>query len=336
MKTITIIDSFISSKSTEDTLIRNLNKLNDFEILLVSTGKVSEEIQDKVKYFFYDSRNTLFKSDDYIYMQPWNFWLGNDRFTSYHFYYSKQRHGLAVMINLFNSLVIAKNLGYTHFQKILYDVELNEDSISFLKNIENICLNEVKKGLVYYNENQDFPDMNGEYFFCEIDYFLSKIPIIRSESDYKSIVYDLYHELKFLIFEKYLYELFKKNGDSELLIKTENDFYFDFNINKFGRKGQTTKLNFDEKYDGCLTRITKIKNEDSLLVLSHNFNDKEKNRKIVVFKNNNSYTISQNVPPTGWSYNYVDKDINRIDVYENDIFLYTEDNDDIKNYLEWR
>lgn len=338
MKVVTILDSFISNLVIEENTINMIDKLKSInsDILLVSAGKVSEKVQSKVDYMLYDSRNQLFEKKDYQYFHPWNFWIGCDGFTSYNFYYSKQRHGLAVMVNLFNALAYAKSIGYTHFQKILYDMDINQDCMNWLNKIPNVCSENNKKGLVYYNLDQgDNPDMNGSYMFCEIDYFLSKIPKIGCEDDYRKNIMDSFGYLKFLIFEKFLYHFFTKNGDSELIIRNTNDYKNDFPGIQEG--GQISSLNFNSEYEGAPTRITKVEGSDNLIVFTHNFTNEFKNRKIVAIKGSNRYEFYQNLSAFGgWSYNPVDKDIDRIEVYESDRFLYTEENNsDVRNYIKY-
>jgi hypothetical protein len=338
MKVITILDSFISNSVIEDNTINMIDKLKSInsDILLVSANKVSEKVQSKVDYMLYDSRNQLFEKTDYQYFHPWNFWIGCGSFTSYNFYYAKQRHGLAVMVNLFNALSYAKSLGYTHFQKILYDMDINQECMNWLENVPQVCSITNKKGLVYYNLNQgDNPDMNGSYMFCEIDYFLSKIPKIGSEEDYRRNIVSSFGYLKFLIFEKFLYHFFTKNGDSELLIRNSDDYKNDFPGIVEG--GQISSLNFNNEYEGAPTRITKIDGSEDLIVFTHNFTNEVKNRKIISIKGDQRLVFYQDLSPFGgWSYNQIDKDTDRIEVYESDRFLYTEENNsEVKNYIKY-
>lgn len=340
MKVVTILDSFISNSVIENNTINMIDKLKNIncDILLVSAGKVSEKVQSKVDYMLYDSRNQLFEKTDYQYFHPWNFWIGCGEFTSYNFYYSKQRHGLAVMVNLFNSLAYAKSLGYTHFQKILYDMDINQECMDWLKKIPGVCIENNKRGLVYYNLDQgDNPDMNGSYMFCEIDYFLDKIPKIECEEDYRRNITESFGYLKFLIFEKFLYHFFTKNGDNDLLIKNSDDYKNDFPGILEG--GQISSLNFNSEYEGAPTRITKVEGSDNLIVFTHNFTSDPKNRVIVVIKDNEKrYQFTQNLAPfSGWSYNSIDNNIDRIEVYESDRFLYTEENNsDVRNYIKYK
>ena len=59
MKSILILDAFISDKVDEGILsgFIDSSKTISNDVLLMSNTKISEEIQDKVNYFFYDKRN---------------------------------------------------------------------------------------------------------------------------------------------------------------------------------------------------------------------------------------------------------------------------------------
>jgi hypothetical protein len=177
--------------------------------------------------------------------------------------------------------------------------------------------------------------MNGSYMFCEIDYFLSKIPKIGCEEDYRKNITESFGYLKFLIFEKFLYHFFTKNGDGDLLIKNSNDYKNDFPGIVEG--GQISSLNFNNEYEGAPTRITKIEGSDNLIVFTHNFTGESKTRVIVVIKGDERYQLTQNLTSFGgWSYNPIDKNIDRIEVYESDRFLYTEENNsEVKNYIKY-
>tara|TARA_Y100001972_G_C7658325_1_gene331720 strand:- start:1605 stop:2630 length:1026 start_codon:yes stop_codon:yes gene_type:complete len=341
MKIITIVDSFISNQKIESATLNTISSLKGIncDILFSTTNKVPESIQSKVDYLLYDSRNQLFKSDDYQYFHPWKFWIRcSPDVVSHNFYHSKQRHGLAVMVNLFNSLVYAKNLGYTHFQKILYDIELNSDCLNWLKEIPNVCKSESKKGLIYYNEGGISSDVNGTYMFCEIDHFLSRVPIITCEDDYKRHMINSFGFPKFLIYEKFLYHFLLEGGNNEVLIKNHRDFKNDFKDLKEAE--QISALNFDEKYQGCPTRITKIKGTDEYVVLTHNFTHNPTQRRIIVNSSDSTkHEIFHNLPNySSWSYSNIDFDFESIEVYDGDEFLYKELflPGEIKNYIEYK
>ena len=102
-----------------------------------------------------------------------------------------QKHGLSVMINLFNALDIAKSLGYTHFQRFETDDLYGEESMKWVSRIPETVLSENKKGLFYLNDYNIPADASFHYFFCEIDYFLEIMPKISCEEDYEKYLVDI-------------------------------------------------------------------------------------------------------------------------------------------------
>ena len=48
-----------------------------------------------------------------------------------------QNHGLSVLISLFRSVRIAKDLGYTHFYKMEYDARLTEKTKTKIKDLND-------------------------------------------------------------------------------------------------------------------------------------------------------------------------------------------------------
>jgi len=346
MKKITIIDCFITNKDSEDILLKTLDTFKDEDILLVTNKSVSHDIQSKINFLLYDSRNQLFEKTDYDYTKHnWNFWKDCGGFISYNFYLAKQPHGLSVIVNLLNALNLSKSLGYTHFQYIQYDTEYNEKSLNWMSEVSSICENLNKKGLVYYNVdrledlelNTDIAnDMNFGFIFCDIEYFLSKIPKINNEEEYRNLIVDEFGYLRFIVVEKYIFHFFRKNGDNELIIKTQIDYKVDFSGNNEALK--TSSNNFPKEYKGCPTRITKIKNSDGLTVFSHNYTNDSILRKVRIFKNDNYYDIYSDLEKDHWSYFSIENDIDKIEVYDgnNDEYLYTEINDDkVVNYLDF-
>jgi hypothetical protein len=346
MKKIIIIDCFITNKDSEDILLKTLDSFKDEDILLVTNKSVSHDIQNKINFLLYDSRNQLFEKTDYDYTKHnWNFWYKCDNFISYNFYLAKQPHGLSVIVNLLNALNLAKSLSYTHFQYIQYDTDYSENSLNWMREVPNICKNLNKKGLVYYNVDQleDLElksdvanDMNVSYIFCEIEYFLSKIPKINNEEEYRNLIVDEFGYLRFVVVEKYIFHFFRKNGDDDLIIKNQIEYKVDFDGNNEALK--TSPNNFPKEYRGCPTRITKIKNSDELSIFSHNYTNDLIFRKVRIFKNNNYYDMYSELKKDHWTYFSIENDIDKIEVYDglNDEYLYTEINDDkVVNYLDF-
>jgi hypothetical protein len=125
MKTILIIEAFINDESDETTLNNFINSSRNIggDILLMSNTNISKTIQDNVDYFFYDKRNQLFK-EKYDNYKDINYYNLYDNFKVSNIFPYTQPHALSVLISLFRSVKIAKDLGYTHFYKMEYDARL--------------------------------------------------------------------------------------------------------------------------------------------------------------------------------------------------------------------
>lgn len=342
MKIITIVDCFVDSKSVENKLnnfVTNFDKSNS-DILLVSNKIVNSEILSKVKYYIYDSNNRLFKGD---YTNIENVVLShvNEGLTIRDTDPGLQRHGLSVLVNLFNSLNFAKSLGYTHFQRFEVDDLISRDGWEFVKNVPELCLKNNKKGMFYFNHKQN-SDISFHYFFCEIEYFLNTIGKIMTEEDYRKYIYSKRQNYDFMNVEEYIYHNIIDNDKEKLILQRSGEIQ---QIDFAGTYWNTecSESNKPKKYEGCTTKIYKInKNENQVAIVSFNYSDNFKNRLIkCYYDNGNVIDINQitNVK-NSWSYNIIDNnDISKliyIEVYENEDplrFLYKEENKNILSIL---
>jgi hypothetical protein len=173
IKTITIVDCFIHNENILSKLelcVTNLRKHNH-TILLVSNTIVPEHILKSVDYYLYNSNNILFEGE-YTNSEPVTFWKNLGGLTVNDVLNTIQKHGLPVMVNLFNSLDLAKSLGFTHFQRIEVDDLYSEDGYNYMSTIPLLCFENNKKGVFYFNEGKD---VSFHYFYSEIDYFLQII-----------------------------------------------------------------------------------------------------------------------------------------------------------------
>ena len=168
MKPILILDAFIGNEDDEKILHRFIDSAKTIEddILLMSNTKISKTIQGKVDYFFYDKRNQLFVEEyskyDYV-----NYWTKYDSFKVSNCFPHTQNHGLSVLISLFRSVKIAKELGYTHFYKMEYDSKLTEKT--------KIRIN------LFYEDNETNPN---NYKFMIREYESSEVAEFDNTSMY--------------------------------------------------------------------------------------------------------------------------------------------------------
>ena len=100
-----------------------------------------------------------------------------------------------------------------------------------------------------------------------------------------------------------------------------------------------SESNMSSYYKGCTTLLYKNYdiNQSELIILSYNYRDESRDRKIEIIYNDGSISeIKHNLLVKGaWVYNISDN-IHKIKVYENDEFIYEEINENIKNYLKFK
>lgn len=340
-KTITIVDSFVYNEVIRNKLKNSLKWMNEdgYEILLVSNTIVDQEILKNVKFYLYDHRNQLFK-EKYEIGNAVDFWksIGPD-FVLHDIVPEKQPHGLSVLVNLFNALLYAKAQGYTHFQRFEVDDLFGEKSREYIKKIPNICSEQNKKGLFYYNTN----DISFHYFYCEIDTFLGKVPRITCENDYVDYLKTYHGNKVFKIVEVFVYESLKKNGDSELRILSGSEMSKDFLDTHWNT--ETSISSFDKKYNGCTSKIyyTNEHNKDTdsyerknkYILFTYSYVSHLVQRTIKVKKNNGEtiefYHKTQHAG--GWCMNDLPEDTQSISVYENNELLYEENVADCISYI---
>jgi glycosyltransferase involved in cell wall biosynthesis len=344
-RVITIIDSFVYNDTIKSKLLNAIDwmKNDGHEILLVSNTMVDKEILKNVKFYLYDSRNQLFQ-DKYEDLDLVDFW----KYLSNGFYVHdlvpvSQKHGLSVMINLFNAIRYAKQQGYTHFQRMEVDDLFGEKSREYIKNVPRICVKENKNGLFYYNENNYPPDISFHYFYCNIDDFLSKVPNISNERDYINYLKKYYNNKKFKIVEVYVHENLKRNGDSSMLIKPGKEMNMDFSDTQWNT--ETSISSFDPKYGKCTTRIYHLNKYDentkthvrtnSYILYTHSYHSDLTTRRIQVERSNGETfdIIHTTYSANGWSWNEIPSDTKSISVYEGEKFLYKEYASDCVSYI---
>jgi tRNA 2-selenouridine synthase SelU len=149
---------------------------------------------------------------------------------------------------------------------------------------------------------------------------------------------DRFGNLDFKIAEEYLYQNIIDNDiDSHILRKTGEQQKVDFEGTLWNT--ETSISNISPKYEGCSTRIYRVyKNIDGvktqinhLAVVSYNYTDKPKDRIIKTYFNDGTdETFNQVVGGKhSWSYYIPKEGLERIDVYENDRYLYSENNENV-------
>ena len=333
-KTITIVDCFVHNENVLNKLelcIDNLKKYNH-TILLVSNTIVPEHIIKNVDYYLYNSNNILFKGE-YTNSEPVVFWKEIGQLTTYEIVNTIQKHGLPVMVNLFNSLDLCKSLGFTHFQRVEVDDLYSNKGYEYIKSVPLICHEQNKKGMFYFNEGRD---VSFHYFYCEIEYFQQIINRINCEEDYKNYLQNNGYGTDFINVEKYLYDNINRK-DYGLIIRKDGEIDMNSDFQGTEWNTETTVSNVSSKFNGCSTKLYNISGQDSIMLLSYNYNHFRSERKIVVnYIDGSLETIYHGLENYGhWSFNIFENKIEKLLVYDNqnDEFLYEIINQNILDYI---
>lgn len=338
MKTITIVDSYVYSENVRLKLEAFVKMLNEdgHEVMLISNTIVGQEVLKYCKYYIYDSNNRLFQNI-FEEVKDINLWKIMDGFKVNEHTSGLQKHGLSVMVNLFNALKMAQALGYTHFQRMEADDLFGAKSREWISGVPNRVLTEGKKGLYYYNFTPDVEqeDVSFHYQFCEIDLFLKSVTNIQSQRDYFDYLVKEFGRPKFIIVEEFLYRELKRNCWDSLLIRNTEQQIQDFPDTDWNT--EISISNMSEKYRGCSTRLFRhwgtSENGESYdrggrIVFTYNYMEDTKERIIeVVAMDDTIHTLKHVVyGKRGWAYNVITWDFKCIRVYENDELLYEESN----------
>lgn len=340
MKKITIIDCYIASDTILGKLESMLSSLNSFgeDVFLLSNTIIPPHIQKMVKYCFYDKHNRLFE-DNYEGVSLLDIWKGFDKGGIHELEPAFQRHGLSVMINMFNILETCNHLGYTHFQRLEVDTLFGEKSWEYMKTIPETCKKEKKKGLFYVNNYEEGKDASFHYMFCEIDYFLKKSPKISNEIDYQKYIYNKWGEKRFTPVETFIFDTLELDNNNHIICRNGlDDMRSDFEDTYWN--SETTGANLSPKYQGCSTRIyncIRCNNENDKIILTFNYKGNHVVRDIKIFYTDGSTdNITQIVENKGYfTYTEHSKEIEKIEVYENGELLYNEYNENIYSYVEF-
>ena len=337
-KTISIIDCFVHDAKVESNLIECIDRLksNGHDVFLISNTSIRKEILDNVDYHFYDSRNQLFKKE-YPGVSDVDFWSNQGHFTVHNLKSGIQKHGLSVLINLFNALDTAKNLGYTHFQRFETDDLYGQESMKWISGVPELVITQDKKGLFYLNEFNEPKDASFHYFFCEIEHFLNMMPRISKEEDYENYLISHQGNRDFKIVEAYIYD--NINRESVLIREGNNQMKTDFPDTIWNTV--VSASNLPNKYNGCLSGIYRLLdsngNQVRYCLYSQNYVDRDVLRRIVVHMED-SDKVEVYHKLTGrnsWWINDILEEPTHIDVYEDDLIVYSlTKNENINSYIQ--
>jgi hypothetical protein len=299
---------------------------------LVSNTIVPEHIIKNVDYYLYNSNNILFKGE-YTNSEPVVFWKNLGSLTTHEVTNTIQKHGLPVMVNLFNSLDLCKSFGFTHFQRIEVDDLYSEEGYEYMTTVPVICSTQNKKGMFYFNEGRD---VSFHYFYCEIEYFQQIINRINCEEDYKNYLQNNGYGTDFINVEKYLYDNINRK-DYGLIIRKDGEVDMNTDFQNTLWNTETTVSNVSSKFKGCSTKLYNMSGQNSIMLLSYNYNHFRSERKIVVnYIDGSLETIYHGLENYGhWSFNIFENKVEKISVYDtqDDEFLYDFINKNILDYI---
>jgi hypothetical protein len=183
---ITTYPNTLKRKTLTSDCIQSFKKLGR-KIILVSHYAVSEEIQNMVDFYIFDKNNLMiphsFYNYFYNYTKKYNVQININNLT-------QSNQSLAALINLFNGIKLAKELGFSKVMTVVYDVILSdldvpiiEDYFTKLDSGWNCCLSTMDTELGVGIETTSM--------LFNIEYFLNKFPDIRNGEIFTKMCEDL-------------------------------------------------------------------------------------------------------------------------------------------------
>jgi glycosyltransferase involved in cell wall biosynthesis len=341
-KKIVIIDCFIRNQKIESKLSDLIDRLRERgnDILLISNTPADKTIIERCNFYIYDNRNQLFEKE-YTNIEEVDFFTSCGEFVAHNINPGLQRHGLSVLINLFNATRFAKMMGYTHFRRLECDDIFGKHTLESMDVLETQCLLENKNGIFYFNENESEKNISFHYFFCDVEYFQNKIEKIENESDYIKYLLTHHSNLNFIIAEKYIYENLRRNSLPGELVERDGVVDIDIDFKDTVWNTETSNSNLPPKYNGCISELYKKISADNqnlgIVLYSQNFTDKKRERSIRLINDDGSdYYVNHTLNSMGsWAYVPVSDDVYKIEVYEEGDLLYKQMKNEIKSYLKW-
>jgi hypothetical protein len=349
IKEIIIVDAYIKHQSLENLFCEQLEwfKSINIPVLVNSNSILSERVLNMVDYFFYDKNNLLFKESDFDQIDKgfYNFMDGNIsvKLENVNF----QRHALSVIVNLLNSLNLAKSLGFTHFHRFEYDSIGGPIMADIVKNMNSFC--KYKKGFVYMSNPYRVDDtsfkngINPYYFYFEIDYFLKNVFKVFDKSSYFEYLKKINMSRTYLSYERFIAENISRNDlsfRSNLIInynKTPQDYFQDYFMNRsHSALNYSTDKVYERGYTVCFCKLvgSSPTNPSQIVIYQDNLSDKVVNFKLVVYDIDESVRVvyDRNIPPyiKMWD---VTENVSKVEIYDlyTNLLIDTIHNIDIKN-----
>ncbi len=340
---IVIIDCFVSNKEVEAKLVAQISRFKSrgLDVMVVSNTPLERDIIESVDYYLYDKRNQLFQNDyDDVAGVRFTETIHSDgmSFAVHKIRPGLQRHGLSVLVNMHNSVSLAKSLGYDRFWRAEVDDLFSPQSMDFIVGSGRLLDSSGKKALLFRNlpseSNVEIrANISFHFMYWEIDYFLSVVPRIGCEDDYVLLLDSVYGSRRFVIVEEFVYDSVVRSGDDDVL------FFDGGKMGDFfpGTSWNTCMSLSNIGVSGSSTSVYNMPGDDRKFVFSKSYVDDPVYRRISLVYPWGKEDLSHEMPSLGcWCWNIVSPGLVSIDVSDGDgNFLYSESIDGLPSYVEF-
>jgi len=261
-KNIYIITSHPNYKMSEDITKKTLENIRSHnkEVILSAHCPVSVELQNLSNYFIYDKNNPLIKHDFFSvswfnteeYYALLNITKNDNNFN----------HALGVLLNYYNSLTIAKSLGYEIAVCTNFDMVFSENDINIIDDRINRMEKENKKAFFMTSTAPDGTHYKTIFFITNIDYFLNTFRYIADENIYMEEIKKVGSNTNCL--ENFVYHTLKNKTEDLLLEEiSENDLFSTSQINLFSLIEYNTILPLENENDHFIIWFSSANSLDS-------------------------------------------------------------------------
>jgi hypothetical protein len=328
IRPIFIIDCFAQTERLEEKLHERVRLLKEkgADVMLISNTPVGKETISLLNYYVYDAENHLFNEDLKAVDIKLFHSIGN--ITFYEVLTGVQRHGLSVMRNLFKSLKILREYGYTHFHRLEVDDIMGEQSLKNMFSVPELVERNGKKGMFFFNDNDRESNISFHYMYCEINHFLTNVMNIETQEDYMCYLREEMQTDNFRNVEEFVRN--NLNVNSHRLI-TYNGSDMNNHFPDTIWNTEISQSNLSHRFRGCTTRIYRVLHEgreqmDHWMVITYNYSDKMKRRSIELITDGRVVgELNHQAESLGfWACNKVPRGVDTIRVMEGMEELYTE------------
>ena len=172
-------------------------------------------------YYLYDKENRLFENHKFTDSLISHYVLSDNIKLNYPCI-NHPTHELNILYTITKSFNLAKTLGYKYVLRLECDAIYTDEHIEFLKNKIQECISLNKNAVLSTVDNCEYVSTN--ILFCDINWFLSKIGNIRSESDWYNFLQN--KNLSDSPLEVVLGQVLKTNTDDYIVIGNQLDIQY--------------------------------------------------------------------------------------------------------------